>query len=173
MWGAALPATAQVSIEGGRQQTNRNQYTWKVVNHGSKTITYVEIPHHMGDIFTAPPHWTFEITGQINIATTGVVRARAESPAHAIRPGRSAVCSLTVGLYRRSAPRLRAVRIGFADGTFETINGVEVPWRVPWFRRHVLLIGFGAMFAVYLLVQALRGRRRQEPDADRAPASSG
>lgn len=165
-----------MSIEGGRQQTNRYQYTWKVVNHGSKKITYVEIPHYVGNLFTAPLHWTFEITEQIGLGkttTTGVVRARAELPAHAIRPGRSAVYSLTVCVYRRSAPQLRAVRIGFADGTSETIGSVEVPWRVPWFRRHALLIGFGAMFAVFLLVQVLRGRRKQGSGSGQPSTQSG
>ncbi len=174
---AAVPLAAQVAIDGGREPTNPYKYTWTLTNHGSKNITYLEIPHFLGVGFEAPPHWTYEITEQVvegKPVTTGVVRTRPQSPWYALRPGQSAEFSLTVAVVANPpAPRSGTVKIGFADDTVDTIAGVEVPCPVPWLQRHALLLELGAMFALFLLVQALRSRRKKKRDLAPTPASAG
>ena|GEM_PF-7122770 len=173
-WIAAVPAAAQVTIEGGLDQVEY-QYIWTVTNKGSSPVTSLEIPHYHGINLTAPEGWEFEMTNKMAFGMVdkpGIISAWATSPGAAIRPHRSATFKLPF-TPNRVAPGTGVVTVGFADGTTQLVPDVEIPWQVPWLRRYTLLISFGAIFAVFLVIQAVRGRRGSEPDADRSSAASG
>lgn len=163
---APLTAVGQVIIEGGRHPDNSAMYTWTLVNHGDKPITSFQIPHFRGMVFTPPEGWEFEMTHKVEFGSEqkpGIITARAPRGA-ALRPHHSAVFTLRIARELPNAPARRAATIGFADDTYQAIEGVEVPWRVPALRKYGLLFVLGIMFAAYLLVQVLRSRRRKLPE---------
>jgi len=157
---ASVPALAQVTIDGGLDR-EQFRYVWTVTNGGSEPIVSLQFPHFHALVLTAPDGWESEVT---NRATdkTGVVTAEATSPRAGIPPGRSATFTLTFAP-RDCAPGSNAVTITFGDGSTATVLGVKVPWRTPWLQRFTLLIGLGGIFAIYVFVQAARGRRRKTP----------
>ena len=165
----SVPAAAQVTIEGGQQrEIAPNHYEWTITNHGTKVITSFQIPHYLGNIFTCPEGWEFTITNKVRLGMKhepGLITAKAVAPQAGIQPSRSATFRLRA-FYRNTAPAKRDATITFADGSTEVVAGVEIPWRASWLHRHTLLISFGAMFAVFLLVQALRRRRKRKPDEE-------
>ncbi len=173
-WSMPLPVIAQVTIEGGLNRQQR-LYIWTITNNSNKPITAVRIPHYRAVIFTPPAGWEYEITNKNEIGmkmAPGVITAQAGAGS-SIFPSRAKVFTLSFAPGSHTAPGTGVATITFADGTSETIDGVEVPWRVPWFRRHALLIGFGAMFAVFLFVQVLRGRRKQGSGSGQPSTQSG
>jgi hypothetical protein len=52
------------------------------------------------------------------------------------------------------------MRFRFADGTAHVVGGVELPRSDNFLEKHLLKIGFGVMFAIFIGVQILRSRRR-------------
>ena len=49
-----------MAIEGGVRPSNRQYYDWKVTNHHTSPIIYIEFPHYHADTFGAPAGWTQE-----------------------------------------------------------------------------------------------------------------
>ena len=173
-WIMTVPAAAQVTVEGELDR-EEYQYHWTVTNNSPRPITSLRIPHYHGIVFAPPDGWEFEITNKTEVGMVdepGVVSTRATSPRAAIRPGRTATFKLSFSP-DRTAPGTGVVTIGFVDGTTESIPDVTIPWRIPWLRRYTLLISLGAIFVVFLLIQAVRGRRGNGPDSDQSSATSG
>ena len=156
-----LPVIAQVTIEGGLNRQQR-LYIWTITNNSNKPITAVRIPHYRAVIFTPPAGWDYEITNKNEIGmkmAPGVITAKAGAGS-SIFPSRAKVFTLSFAPGSHTAPGTGVATITFADGTTETLPNVEIPWRIPWTRRYTLLIGFGTMFVIFLLVQALRRWRK-------------
>ena len=159
----AVAAAAQVKIEGGLNKEDR-LYVWTVTNLGSTPITSFEIPHYRGLIFTPPPGWEFEMTnkhGPDAKAEPGTIKARATGGAF-IASHRSAVFTLSFIIENYTAPGPGTAIVGFLDGTTEKVPGVQIPWRIPWVQRYAILLELSGFFGVFLLVQAIRGRRRRK-----------
>ncbi|MFH0982297.1 MAG: hypothetical protein V2A79_12260 [Planctomycetota bacterium] len=169
-----LPAGAQVLVDGGRDPNNMAMYVWTVTNHTPNPIVAFQIPHHYGWTFEPPPGWKSDVTEQALPGTKAgqrVILFNAESPKSAIRPGQLAVFKDLITL-DRATPTPATVVVGFADGATASVANVEIPWRAPWFQRFAQLIGFGAMFAAFLVIQALRALRKRRRAANESVVPS-
>ncbi len=155
-------ASAQVTITGGLNRAER-QYVWTVSNNGNQPVVSVQIPHYRGNIFEAPEGWEFEITNKAEVGMKnepGLVTARATGGL-AIRPGQSAEFRLRFAPGNLTAPADRVATVTLIDGSTLSIPGVEVPWPIPWLTRYGQLVVFGAIFLGFLIIQALRNRRKK------------
>ncbi len=152
----------EVTITGGADASGR-QYTWTITNGYTSPIVYLEIPHYRAGLFFAPEGWaTGESTYLVNVGVEdrpGVCIARAAAVTDGIASGQSATFDVQIGARgARRGPGTVLVR--FADGTETTVSGVELPRQETLGDKYVTLIGLGLIFAVGLLIQAIRARRR-------------
>lgn len=160
-----------VTIVGGLNREER-LYVWTVTNGSAQAIGGLQVPHYRGGIFTPPKGWEFSITNQTELGmkdAPGLITARA-TPGAAIQPNRSGVFTLSFSADALTTPSKRTATITFLDGTTLQVAGVEVPWRKSWFERQALFLELGVMFGLFLLVQAIRGRRRRKREV--APAAA-
>lgn len=167
-------AAARVTITGGADESGHN-YKWTVTNLSLSPIVRVEFPHYFADLCLGPPGWsTAETTNLINVGskdTSGVCVATAPTPSAGI--GRNESLDFTM----RIAPAGAATGFGdaavvFADGTRTTISGVQLPKPRPLGDTFVSLAGLGVIFAGWLLVRYLRGRRGRSTSPDSAAPPS-
>jgi hypothetical protein len=132
-----------------------------VTNHGGRPITRFEFPRYVVDDLGSPQGWTHEIVK--TDADGRPIRPhrivyKAESSLSAIRPGRSLVFEAQINI-DKATPGRQPVIIGFDNGSTLEMADVEIPWDYPWLEKHALLIGMGGLFALFLVIQAMRGRR--------------
>ena len=161
--GLAPVSRGQVVIDGGRDPVQVNFYRWTVTNRGGRAITRFEFPRYLVDDLASPTGWTHEI-----VKTDSTGRAikphrivyKANSAASAIHAGGSLVFEAQINI-DKATPGRQPVTIGFDDGSTIQIADVEIPWDYPWLEKHALLIGMGSLFAVFLIVQAIRSRRQK------------
>lgn len=164
----------RVAIEGGVRQDNPQFYAWKVTNHHTSPIVFIEFPQYHGDSFTAPPGWNQEWKGRAMAGTKGEpgwVRTSVDDPLRAIPPGGSAEFEMrttTTG----ALPRPGAVTVRFADGTVVSVSGVELPTAQSFLERNVMGIGLALIFGIAVLVHLLRRRRKAASVAAARPATS-
>lgn len=171
MWAPAVPVAAQVTIEGGRSSNDLSLYAWTITNNTSKPIVSFQIPYYQVRAIVEHEGWTCEVTDQPEVAgkeRQRIVLFKVRSPSSAIFPGGTGVLNLRASV-TKSAPGIGVATVGFANGTTETVSNVEIPWEFSWLQRHTLLISFGAIFAVFLLVQIVRSRGKKESDTDQSP----
>jgi hypothetical protein len=169
---AALPAgvlASGVAITGGQDEQDRFRYAWSVTNNGDSPITYFEIPHFRGNLFVPPDGWVNEITQQNGVTpgevVEGVWMSTCENPESCIQPGKSQSFVLTIATRGGSTPQQRNAIIGFADGSRINVPGVECPIQEPWYSRYVMPLSMGVMFALFLIVQIIRSRKKSASSA--------
>ncbi|MCB9867342.1 MAG: hypothetical protein H6816_12005 [Phycisphaerales bacterium] len=171
--GLAAPvvrAEETVTVEGDTLPDNPAEFRWTVTNHSGSNIVMFKAPRFLASITLPPPGWS----GEILKGTTdrnGEAVFRADSPAAGIWPGRS--LSFEVHDLRRMrvgrTKRPLTVEIGRADGTQETVAGVLCPAEESFLAQNIPLIGLASMFGIFLLIQAVR-KRRKKAQANAAPA---
>ena len=153
--GAAEP---RVTIVGG-ENTADNNYVWTITNRHDSPIIHVEIPHYRGSWRLAPDGWTGEVTHRHGAGgRSGKFIATADDKTHGIARGQSAEFKL--GIISAKTPSGEGqVLIRFADGKEVQILA-NVPVKESASDRNISLIGLGLIFGVYVLVRAIKRRRR-------------
>ena len=154
--GAADPPATVV----GGADASGHRYEWTITNHADTAIVAIRFPHYRASAFDAPTGWTKSCTYLVDIGVPdkpGICEGSAESPNRGVAPGASARFGMQIG--PAGAPRgTGAVRIEWADGTTVTISGVELPTAPSTLERYTSLLALGSIFAVFLLIRALRSR---------------
>ena len=157
---SALADEPQVVITGGADATGQT-FRWTISNEHRVPISYVEIPHYGAVSVEAPNGWNGDLTARGGEGgRRGKLMAKAEFPWARIPQGGAAVFSM----HLPGAGRARGVRdalVRFQDGT-EILVSLEVPLKETVGQRNVPLIALGAIFGLYVIVQALRRRSRQK-----------
>lgn len=174
--GSVRVSGAEVEITGGLDKDDPYRYVWTVTNNGTLPIVYFEVPHFRGNVATPPIAWESVVTQQNGVTpgevVEGVWMCECKVPECEFPPGQSREFWLTIATRGGSTPQKRTAIIKFADGTRVEVPGVECPIQEPWYSRYVMPLGMGAMFLVFLLVQVIRGGRKQTT-ASAATAESG
>ena len=150
---AAADDETGVFVDGHRDEGR--WFLWTVTNQAAKPITYFKAPHDYGYTVNPPDGWDF---GLADRGRHGVIECEATTELQAIRRGHRAEFRLEVQGDYQPAPR--PVMIGFADGTKIELAGVLCPMREPFLRNHFPAIGLGVIFAAFLVVQAIRSRKK-------------
>ncbi len=154
---AAAVAEPRVAIDGGPDVTGHN-YEWSISHDHDAPLIHVEFAHYRGDMFFAPDGWSIEIENPNSSDFT---------------PGKCVADSAT-GLARgqRGEFTLRinaaGAFVGRGDFLCRFADGIElrVPADVPVKRQspiepYATPAAMGGMFIVFLLVRAIRARRRK------------
>ena len=158
--GSAALAAAEplVTIVGGENAADNN-YVWTITNHHDSPIVHVEIPQYRGSWRMAPDGWTGEVTHRHGVGgRSGKFIATADDETRGIARGQSAEFKL--GIISAKTPSGQGqVLIRFADGK-EVQVLANVPVKESASDRNISLIGLGLIFGVYVLVRAIKKRRR-------------
>lgn len=162
-----LMGSPNVAISGGADDSGQN-YTWKITNEHDSPIIFVEIPQYKAAVGFPPDGWESKLTNPRGLGgRTGFFRSEVGTEADGIAPGESATFGLTVSV--RGTPRGKGdVLIRFADET-ETRVRAEVPIKEAPVDRNVSLIGLSLIFAVFLVVRAVKRRKSDIKTADPTP----
>ncbi|MEK7732337.1 MAG: hypothetical protein AAB363_10825 [Planctomycetota bacterium] len=163
---ASALADSAVSITGGADASGHT-YTWQVANGGASPIVEVRFPHYRAGLFFPPPGWSNDCTALVHVGAKdepGVCTARSPAPADGIAPGRSAPFSMQIAADGAKRGRGEVV-VRFADGSETRIAGVELPQQEGLGDKYVSLIALGAVFIIFVAVQAVRKRRRRAASA--------
>lgn len=138
-----------------------NHFRWIIRNDGTGNIVSFRAPRHLGQDAVMPPRWSYELPKGAT-ETSGEVLYRADAPVAGIGPGETGTFEIhdlrlqRVGRTKRAAD----VVVGFADGTELVISGVLCPAEETIVEKNIPLFGLGGMFAIFLIAQAVRKRRR-------------
>jgi len=158
----ASDKASEIEIVGTPVAENPNYFRWTITNKSRASIVRFSAPRFMEELVVPPDGWNGEITKSATDNSRGVQFTVAESKA-AIQPGQSLVFQIQdmrpMRTGRTKAPQ--NVVIGLLDGSEVTIPNVLCPAGESPLVRNLNLIALGAMFAIFLLVQAIRTRRRK------------
>ena len=158
---ASAVANPSVPITGGADVSGHT-YTWQIQNGGVSPIVEVRFPHYRGGLFFPPPGWSNDCTALVHVGAKdepGVCTARAAAPADGIAPGQSVAFSMQIApAGAKRGPGEVTVR--FADGSETRVAGVELPQQEGLGDKYVSLIALGAVFVIFVAVQAVRKRRQ-------------
>jgi len=138
-----------------------NHFRWIIKNNGTGNIVLFRAPRHLGLEAVMPPRWSYELPAGAT-ETSGDVLYRADVPAAGIGPGETGTFEIhdmrlqRVGRTKRAAD----VVVGFADGSELVLSGVLCPAEETIIEKNIPLFGLGGMFAIFLIAQAVRKRRR-------------
>lgn len=159
-------------ITGGADVSGHN-YSWQVRNSGAQPIVEIRFPHFRTGLFFPPSGWSSDCTSPMQVGATGepgVCTTRATASGDAISPGRSLAFSMriTSGGVKRGPGE---VTVRFADGSETRVAGVELPQPEAAGDKNLPLLGLGGVFAILLIVQAVRNRRRRARLDDEGPAA--
>jgi len=155
----AAMATPTVTIEGGVDTAGR-MYTWIVLHDHTSPIVSLQFPQDRGNGLTAPPGWKGELQrADDNLHQSGFARFTCVDESRAIRANQPATFKLNL-VWRGASRGVGDVIVRFADGT-QTTALASIPIKEPASDRNVSLIGLGSFFAIFLIVQAIRKRRRR------------
>lgn len=161
----------KVTIDGGVRAGNPQFYDWKVTNHHTTPIVYIEFPQYHGDTFEAPAGWAQEWKNRMMLGGKGApgwVRTSVDDPGQGIPSGGSA--DFEMRLARAGAlPRPREVTIRFADGTELIVANVEVPSAHSFLEQNIMVFSLAVIFIIAL---AIHFRRRGRPSPSGTPAPS-
>lgn len=161
----------RVEISGGVDPSGQN-YEWTVTNRGDSPIVSVTFPHYNADLFSPPPGWHREETHLRHVGSTpapGICRGYVEGATQSgIVPNGSA--SFSMRLNADGAPKGRGVvEIRFKDGRTISVRGVELPVAPTLFGQYGTMFALAAAFAIFVLVQVRRKKKRgaaDDPDED-------
>ena len=161
----------KVTIDGGVRADNTQFYDWKVTNHHTSPIVYIEFPHYHGDTFETSEGWAQEWKNRSMLGSTdapGWVRTSVDDPGQGIPPGGSA--DFMMRLARAGAmPRPGKVTVRFADGAQLIIADVEVPSAHSFLEQNIMVFSLAAIFLIALVIHL---RRRRKLSAPVPPATS-
>lgn len=162
-----LIGSPNVSIRGGADISGQN-YAWTVTNDHDSPIIFIEFPQYRAAVEFPPEGWKSELTNPRGVGgRTGFFRSKVGTAVDGIAPGESATFRLGVSV--GGTPRGKGdVLIRFADET-ETRVRAEVPIKEAPADRNVSLIGLSLIFAVFLVVRAVKRRKSNIRTADPAP----
>ncbi|MCH8241461.1 MAG: hypothetical protein IH897_02485 [Planctomycetes bacterium] len=164
---ATLMGSPNVAISGGADDSGQN-YSWKITNKHESPIIFVEIPQYKAGVGIPPDGRNSKLTNPRGLGgRTGFFTSKVDTAADGIAPGESATFGLTVTV--RGTPRGKGdILIRFADET-ETRVRAEVPIKETLADRYISLIGLGLIFAVYLVVRAVKRRESVQRTGDATP----
>lgn len=175
--GAAATAGAdppKLTIEGGVRPGNPQFYDWKVTNHHSSPIVYLEFPHYHGDTFHAPEGWAQQWENRSMLGgkdAPGWVRASVDDPGNGISPGGS--IEFEMRLARGGAlPRPGKVTVRFADGAELIVADVEVPSAHSFLEQNVMLFSLAIIFGIALVIHFRRRRKLMAAGTPAPPTTS-
>ena len=160
--GVAVDPPVAVTITGGSDASGQ-QYRWVVTNDDPSPIVTVEFPHFRASLFSVPDGWTRECTGLVGVGVKverGVCTARAGVGQGGIVRGHSAAFEMQISA-KGAQRRAGAVGIQFADGRKASILGVELPHPESSGDKLIPLVGLGTVVLIWIVLQALRNRKRQ------------
>lgn len=162
-----LMGSPNVTITGGADDSGYN-YSWEIANEHDSPIIFVEIPQYKAAAGSPPDGWESKLTNPRGVGgRTGFFTSQVGTEADGIAPGESATFGLTVSV--GGTPRGKGdVLIHFADKT-ETHVRAEVPIKEAPGDRNVSLIGLSLIFAVFLVVRAVKRRKSDIKTADQTP----
>lgn len=159
----ALAKEPVVVITGGVDEAGQ-VYRWTVTNEHTVPISYLSIPHYGAVSVEMPDGWNGDLTVRGGEGgRPGKFIVKAEFPWAQISQSGSAEFSLSLPEPGR-AWGFRNAHVRFEDG-MEILVSLEVPLKETAGERSVPLIALGAIFAAYVIVQALRRRSRRAPSA--------
>ncbi len=177
IWSAGVLAFAQaavaqpaITIDGGADVSAHN-YKWTVSHDHSAPLVYVEMPHFRVDTFTVPEGWTAEIENQNSLdLKPGRCIANAEDPNAGLPRGEPGVFTLRVNPAKALRGQAEAI-FRFADGV-EVTKLLELPVKPSSFEQWAPPVALGAMFAVFVAVQAARKKKRRRARLANGPGAS-
>jgi len=170
MIGAAVPAilagpvraeSPLVIITGGPDDSLHN-YQWKITNHHSSRIVYLEFPHYRADLFHTPTDWNQKIDNVANIGwkdRMGSCMAQPKPPYQGLPPGATAEFGMRIAK-QGALPGKGRVTIRFEDGTEASIADVSLPTQPEQGSSYLALIGTGAIFVLFIVLNEWRRRKR-------------
>ena len=155
----------KVTIDGGVRAGNTQFYDWKVTNHHTSPIVYVEFPHYHADTFETSEGWAQEWKNRMMLGgkdAPGWVRARVDDPGRGIPPGGRADFEMRIA--RAGAlPRPGNVTIRFADGTELVVANVEIPSDHSFLEQNIMVFGLAVIFLIALAIHLRRRRKSSTP----------
>ncbi|MCP4591648.1 MAG: hypothetical protein GY842_12980 [bacterium] len=161
--GAVNTVAAQVTVEGGSEPQKPSTYSWTVTNRGNQPVVSFEFPHFRVLGANPPEGWIFE---EIRLDAPGhkgsqrMDRFSTTEPRALIRKGQSRTFSILTNARKAVVSQGPAI-ITFEDGTTLTVTDIEIPWGESWLRKRALLLMMGAIFALFIVVQIVRGIRKR------------
>jgi len=166
--GARGADPSKIAIEGERVAENVRHFRWTVTNNGKAPIIRFRAPSYLSSETIPPEGWT-GIPPKGGAPGEREFEFVADSNRHAIRTGQT--LSFEVHDRRlRGTTKRRSVTIELLGGEVLTIDDVWCPAPESFVERNVPLIGLTTMFAIFLLVQALR-KKRKDAKSGETPAS--
>ena len=162
-----LMGSPSVAISGGADNSGY-KYSWTITNDHDSPIIFVEIPQYRAAVGSPPEGWKSELTNPRGEGgRTGFFRSEVSAGVDGIAPGESATFHLQVSV--GGTPRGKGdVLIRFADET-ETRVRAELPIKEAPADRNVSLIGLSLIFAVFLVVRAVKRRKSDNKTTDPTP----
>ncbi|MCB9849437.1 MAG: hypothetical protein H6817_01890 [Phycisphaerales bacterium] len=159
---AAISAAAEVSpadfsIVGVRSTENPRDFSWTIVNNSRHAIVRFRASRYLSQEVEPLPGWSGEtLDGQ---GSGGDVEFKSDGGTRGILPG--AKQTFTIHDRRlRGSTRMESVEVELVTGEVVTIPDVLCPCAESILAQNLPLIGLGAMFGVFLAVQAIRRKRR-------------
>jgi len=163
----ASVADGQAVVITGGADASGHTYSWQVRNEGASPLVEIHFPHFRGGLFFPPKGWSGDCTALVQVGAKdepGICTARAPAPADGIAPRQSAPFSMQIA--SSGAKRgLGEVIVRFADGSEARVAGVELPQREAAGDKNLPLYGLGGLFAIFVIAQAIRKRRRRATSA--------
>jgi hypothetical protein len=160
----AQDASAEVTIEGRIPEDNSQEFEWLVTNRSSTPITRFKTQHFLGTVVVPPEGWVESaMTGNISRQQkreNGILEFTAGPGNPGIPPGREQAFRTRIHHTWSRYVVPRTVEVDFAGGRTVQVSGVLCPAKSPFLRENYPVVGLGAMFAIFLVVQAIRRRRR-------------
>ena len=162
---ASATEAQDIVVTGARTGENHTYFTWTITNNGNQPITMFRAPYYRGRVTALPEGWAQRpptgLIGEGQKPNATVLELASSSRATGIQPGQTAEFQLwDPHTHRRGTLTRQAVCIELADGSDILVSGVRCPSQESYLRRNYPLIGLGAMFAIFLIVKALRGGKK-------------
>ena len=165
---ASATETQGIVVTGARTGENHTYFTWTITNNGNQPIMMFRVPYYRGRVTAVPEGWTQRPPtgpiGEDQKTDAPILELASVSRANAIQSGQTAEFQVWDPQKRGTLTR-QAVCVELADGTDVLVCGVRCPARESFLQRNYPLVGLGAIFAVYLIVKALRGGKNTPAQA--------
>lgn len=151
-------------------------FTIKVENNAKSAVVYVEFPHYLADLFTAPDGWETRSTLLSNIGVEkkpGICTASANSPADGIVSGASAEFDMRLGRdgQEEASAKPQTARVRFADGATIEVPGVTLPASPARWSNIPLIAGFAVVVVLFIALGRRKRARQPKSSVHEAGAS--